>query len=147
MVKFSVPASQRPTNRQFLARPRKPRLLKMPQFETTVYLVNELAGSGNSDQLSIPLTRLKRSSGEEIDRKMAAAKAWIEAVGQYHKEKLELMEAPKSIQDAVGSQAFVVSQLELLPLCLNAEDTFVFNNGVEVWLISVDGPHSIFLEH
>jgi hypothetical protein len=119
----------------------------MPQFETTVYLVNELAGSGNSDQLSIPLTRLKRSSGEEIDRKMAAAKAWIEAVGQYHKEKLELMEAPKSIQDAVGSQAFVVSQLELLPLCLNAEDTFVFNNGVEVWLISVDGPHSIFLEH
>lgn len=89
----------------------------MQTFQTTVYLVNEFAGSSISDQFSIPLTRLKRSSAEDIDEKMAAAKAWIDAVGQYHKEKLELMEAPKMIQDAADSQAFVVGQLETLFEC------------------------------
>jgi hypothetical protein len=117
----------------------------MQTFQTTVYLVNELAGSSISDQFSIPLTRLRRSSEEEIDEKMAAAKAWIGAVGQYHKEKLELMEAPQMIQDAADSQAFVVGKLETLPICLNAEQTFVFNKGAEAWLISVDGPNSVFL--
>ena len=118
----------------------------MQTFQTTVYLVNELAGSSISDQFSIPLTRLKKSSAEEIDEKMAAANAWIEAVGKYHKEKLEPMDAPKMIQDAAGSQAFVVGKLELFPLCLNAEHTFVFDNGAEAWLVSVDGPNSVFLD-
>ena len=118
----------------------------MQTFQTTVYLINELAGSSTPDQFSIPLTRLRRSSEEEIDEKMAAAKAWIEAVGKFHKEKLELMDAPKMIQDAADSQAFVVGKLETLPICLNAEHTFAFNNGAEVWLISVDGPNSVFLD-
>ena len=119
----------------------------MPQFQTTVYLVNEFTGSSVSDQFSIPLTRLQQGSFDEIDEKMAAAKAWIEAVGQYHKEKLELMGAPQMIQEAAESQAFVVSKLEPLPICMNAEHTFVFNNGVETWLISVDSPNSIFLDN
>ena len=117
----------------------------MQNFDTIVYLVNEFAGSSISDQFSIPLTRLQQRSFEEIDEKMAAAKAWIEAVGQYHKEKLELMGAPKTIQDAADSQAFVVGQLETFPPCLDSEHTFVFNNSAEAWLICVDGPNSIFL--
>ena len=118
----------------------------MSQSQTTVYHVNDFAGSSVSDQFSIPLTRLQQGSFDEIDEKMAAAHAWIEAVGQYHKEKLELMGAPKMIQKAADSQAFVVGKLEILPIYLNAEHTFVFNNGVEAWLISVDGPESVFLD-
>jgi hypothetical protein len=117
------------------------------QYHTTVYLANDFAGSSVSDQFSIPLTRLQQGSFDEIDEKMAAAKAWIEAVGQYHKEKLELMGAPAMIQEAADSQAFVVGKLEVFPLCLHAHYTFVFDNSAEQWLISVDGPNSIFLDN
>ena len=119
----------------------------MTKFQTTVYLVDEFSGSSMSDQFSIPLTRLAINSYEGVNEKMAAAEAWIESVGQYHKEKLEQLNAPKVMIEAAESQAFVVGKLELLPLCLNAEQTFVFRNIAEEWLISVDGPNSIFLKN
>ncbi len=38
----------------------------MQTFQTTALLVNEFAGFSVSDQFGIPLTRLKRSSADEI---------------------------------------------------------------------------------
>ncbi|MDB2685914.1 hypothetical protein N9Y42_01775 [Mariniblastus sp.] len=118
----------------------------MTTFQTTVYQINEFAGSSMSDQFSITLTRLAINSYDEVNEKMAAAAAWIETVGQFHKEKLRQLDAPESIIEMAESQAFVVGKLELLPLCLNAEQTFVFSNVAEKWLISVDGPNSVFLK-
>ena len=115
-------------------------------YQTTVYLVAEFAGSTITDQFSIPLTRLHRNEIEDLDEKSAAAKAWIEAVGQFRREKLEILGAPELIKDAEGSQSFVAGKLKSFPLCLNAEWTFVFDNMAEAWLISVDGPNSIFLD-
>jgi hypothetical protein len=107
----------------------------MKDFSVTLYHFDE-AVEIEFDRASLPLTRLFSGVIEATDEKFAAARAWIDNVGTHRWEKLDAMQAPPYIRSwqvdpkALGD--------ELVETSIWQEGiTFLLDNRVETWLISV----------
>jgi hypothetical protein len=106
------------------------------RFLVSIYLADEAIEYPRTDRLSIPLTRLFGGTVVAANDRLAAARAWIRHVGQHRHDRLVALRAPGHLVNIEAKTDRVANQL--VPVSLSPVDGgFFFDNGVEVWIISV----------
>ena len=106
------------------------------RYVVSVYHADDAVEFPMSDRLSIPLIRLFGGTVVAENDRMAAARVWINKVGQFRQQRLDALGDPVAIRYAEVDPHSVASQLIPSSLCPDAGG-YMLDNLVEVWFISV----------